>query len=683
MTCPAFTGYIDRVRLVVSLLAVTLLSACGRPVHRSARDATPAVPSPCATSTVPFVPLVAKEGAWPSSRCIADADALIAKMTVAQKAAQMLQLDMNQVRDTTVLSHNGLGSLLAGGESDPPSNEVRGWAAKVGSLRAASLAGPHGIPILFGIDAVHGHNNVRGAVLFPHNIGLGATRDAELVEQVGRITALEVAASGIDWTFAPVLAAVRDERWGRTYEGFGETPELAETLGAAMIRGLQGQYPGAAHPSVLACAKHFVGDGATRGGVDQGDAQLTPEQTEALLRPYRAAIAANVGSVMASFSSLNGVRMHCNAPLLAERLKGELGFRGFVVSDWDALEMIPGQYPDVLAAAIESGVDLFMAPRQSALFGRFVEYFYGKRISAERIDDAVRRILAVKCELGMLHADSVDPSTGLRRDFEPRWQDEVGSEAHRAVARRAVRESLVVLKNEGSLLPLSKAGLSVHVAGGMAADIGVQSGGWTISWQGGSGPLTTGTTILRGIQEVSGNPMEVANSVDGRGAERSDVIIAVIGEDKPYAEGMGDRKDLTVSAQDVALIDSLSKKGKPLVALLVTGRPLLLAPILDKVNALVVVWLPGTEGAGIADVLYGDYPPVGTLPHSWPREMAQIPINVGDAQYDPLFPYGFGLTWPARDAAGAPPVETRPEPPLTPPSEAPGPQSSSAPAGVP
>jgi beta-glucosidase len=584
----------------------------------------------CARTQVGPVPEGARGG-----RPVPDVEALLARMTLAEKIGQMTQPDHYALRD-----HPGdvrelfLGSVLNGGDSLPAPNHPAAWADMYERYQELALGTRLGIPLIYGVDAVHGHNDLRGAVIFPHNIGLGATRDPALVEQAARITAREVAATGIDWTFSPCLAVPRDERWGRTYEGFGETPELAQQLGAAAVRGYQGPDLGAP-TAVLACAKHFVGDGGTTGGKDQGDTAASDEELRRLHLPgYLAAIRAGVGSVMISFNSIRGNPMHGSRALVTGLLKGELGFTGFTVSDWNGIDKIPGDYRTKVETAVNAGVDMFMEPQRYRDFVQTLTALVSEgRVPLARIDDAVRRILRQKAALKLWEHPFVD------RTLAP----EIGSAEHRAVARQAVAESLVVLKNDHRALPIARSTARIHVAGSRADDLGAQCGGWAVGWQGKRGPTTVGTTILAGIQQAVPGA-RVTFSADGSGAAGAQVVVAVVGED-PYAEGKGDRQDLALSEEDRALVARLRQDGRPLVVVLLSGRPMILGTMLEQADALVAAWLPGTEGAGIADVLFGDEPARGKLPHSWPRSMAQIPINVGDARYDPLFPYGFGLTY--------------------------------------
>ncbi len=600
---------------------------------------------------------------WPTAACRHKAAELLSKMSLSDKVGQMVQPDRSQLQNDHDVRRYNLGSVLNGGGTDPNTgNDKVSWANSVAALHQISLESEQRIPVLYGIDAVHGHNNVQGAVIFPHNIGLGCTLDPALMERIGRVVAEEVAATGIDWTFAPVLAAARDERWGRTYEAFGEVPELAALLGPPMIRGIQGVRLGQGEPSVLACAKHFAGDGGTKNGVDQGNTVGPMSAIEALhVSQYKPAVEAGVGSVMASFSSVNGVKMHCYGPLLTDVLKYEMGFNGFVVSDWEALQQLPGSFNEQVASAVNGGIDMVMAPKSYQGFVGSLESLVPSKIPEARIEDAVGRILAVKCELGMFD-DGYFPkdsqgNIALRQDL----LDKVGSKEHREVAREAVRKSLVLLKNDNRLLPLGKELPRIHVAGRSADDLGNQCGGWTISWQGSVGDLTTGTTVLEAIKQTvspTGMGTEVTYSEDGSGAEGAGAAVVVIGE-KPYAEGNGDRKSLSLYPEDVAAITRIHQLGIPVVVILMSGRPMILGVALTYANAFIAAWLPGTEGQGVADVLFGDYAPTGKLGHSWPRSMEQIPINVGDKSYDPLFPFGFGLTYdnPTPPAPAAAPVE--------------------------
>ena len=578
--------------------------------------------------------LIYREPSAPVADRVAD---LLERMTIEEKLGQMMQIDRRYLRDEAHLATFHLGSLLSGGGSAPEPNDAKTWADMVDRYQRVALSTRLGIPLLYGTDAVHGHNNLYGATIFPHNIGLGAANDPELVRQIGEATAVEIRATGPRWTFAPCLAVARNERWGRTYESPGEHPALALTM-ARLVTALQGET--ITQASVLATAKHYLGDGGTTGGADQGDTELPEEELRAIhLAPFVDAVAAGVGSIMVSHSSWNGSRSHGNAYLLNDLLKGERGFDGFVVSDWagiNALDGEPGFSASDVATAVGAGIDMIMVPEHyEEMLALLMQVVASGAIPEERVDDAVVRILRKKFELGLFENPFAD------RALAP----EINSAAHRALARRAVRSSLVLLKNEQSLLPLAKDGLKIFVAGKNADNVGHQCGGWTLTWQGGSGPTVPGTSIIDGIREVVGSAGTVDFAADGVGADRHDVAIVVIGEE-PYAEFRGDRPapdTLCLDDDDLRVVERVAASCVPTVAVLVSGRPLVITGQLAHWNALVVAWLPGTEGGGVADVLFGEATPTGKLPHSWPRSAEQVPINIGDADYDPLFPYGFGL----------------------------------------
>ncbi|HZL17905.1 MAG TPA: glycoside hydrolase family 3 N-terminal domain-containing protein [Polyangia bacterium] len=565
-----------------------------------------------------------------------EVEALLGRMTLDEKIGQMTQIDRNALASPGDITEFFLGSILNGGESLPVPNQATVWADSIDAFQRAALATRLAIPILYGTDAVHGMGGVRGAVIFPHNVGLGCTRDPALVERVARTAALEVAGAGARWAFAPCIAVPRDGRWGRTYEGFGETPDLVSEMGPAVVRGLQQAPAGADGDSaVLACAKHFLADGGTTFGKDQGDAAISEAELRAIHLPgYAAAVKAGVGSVMVSYSSWNGVPMHANRHLITDVLKGELGFTGFVVTDWEALNKLPGDYSKQVETGINAGIDMVMVPSNYRDFiATMKELVAAGRIPTARIDDAVRRILRQKVRFGLWEHPFADR----------RLTAAIGSAPHREIARQAVRESLVLLKNERHALPLSKAAL-INVVGAKADDIGAQCGGWTVGWQGKRGAITPGTTILEAIRRGAGDPAKVTFSGDqvGPQAARADVNVVVVGEE-PYAEGRGDRNIPELTKADGELVAEVAAAGKPVVLLLLTGRPLLIGGAFRRADAVVVAWLPGSEGEGVADVLYGDSPPTGKLSRTWPRELTQIPINQGEAATDPLFPYGFGL----------------------------------------
>jgi beta-glucosidase len=560
---------------------------------------------------------------------------LLSRLTLDEKVGQMTQIERSHLLDINIIKDYYLGSILSGGGSSPSPNVPFSWADMYDSFQSVALETRMQIPIIYGIDAVHGHNNVYTAVIFPHNIGMGCTRNPALIEQANRAIAEEVVGTGIDWTFAPCIAVPRNERWGRTYEGFAETPELTRDMSEAAVRGFQGN--NLADPAtILACAKHFVGDGGTSGGVDQGNTVLD----EATLREihmagYVSAIEAGVGSIMVSYNSWNGQKLHGHQYLLTTVLKGELGFDGFLISDWAAIDQLPGDYASDIETSINAGLDMIMVPdRYQEFINTTKTLVQENRISMERIDDAVKRILKIKFRLGLFENPLTDRA----------YTATIGSNAHRQIARECVRQSLVLLKNENSILPLRKDSLTIHVAGKNADDLGNQCGGWTITWQGSSGDITWGTNILQAIRTTVHSSTEVNYSYDGSNAAGSDVGIAVIGE-RPYAEGAGDRSNLNLDSDDLNTIQNFKNSGIPFIVILVSGRPMIIDQVIEDCDAFIAAWLPGTEGLGVSDVLFGDYHPTGKLSHSWPRTMGQIPISYGDPNYDPLFPYGFGLTY--------------------------------------
>jgi beta-glucosidase len=578
---------------------------------------------------------------------------LLARMTLAEKIGQMTQVENRSITPAEV-TQQVIGSVLSGGGGNPEPNTPENWVAMVRGYQEAALQTRLGIPMLYGADAVHGHNNVKGAVVFPHNIGLGASRDARLAERIGQVTATEVLATGIHWVFAPAVPVPQDIRWGRTYEGFGEDTDLVSRLGVAQIQGLQNRdgVPDLGHPrTVLASVKHFVGDGGTTWGsnttndwsIDQGVTEVDEATLRAVhLPPYVAALEAGARNIMVSHSTWGGLRMHAQKYLLTEVLKGELGFTGFLVSDWGSIDVIAPDYYTAVVTSINAGVDMVMVPYDGHRFiTHLTRAVKDGDVPLARIDDAVRRILTIKFELGL---------------FERPFGDEsllplVGSQTHRTVAREAVRKSLVLLKNDGGTLPLSKDIPLLLVAGQAADDVGLQCGGWTIAWQGSSGDVTPGTTVLAGIRSaVSENtvvrydPAGKFDAAESLGADAvSDVAIVVLAEE-PYAEGEGDRADLTLPAPDVALLERVRSQCNKLVVILMSGRPLIVTKPMDEWDAFIAAWLPGTEGQGIADVLFGDFPFVGRLSFTWPRSMDQVPLSALRASEEaPLFPFGFGL----------------------------------------
>ncbi len=570
---------------------------------------------------------------------------LLSRMTVKEKVGQMTQIDHSVLQGKPeVIATTYLGSLLSGGGGAPSTgNTAKDWADMYDKYQAYALSTRLQIPLIYGVDAVHGHNNVYGATVFPHNIGLGATRNPMLAEKIGRVTAFEVVATGIDWTFAPCVCVSRDERWGRTYESFGEDPEIAAMM-SVIVRGYQGKKlsdPG----SVLATAKHFVGDGGTTGGKNEGLTEMTEADLRTIhLAPYIPAIDKyDVGSIMPSYSSVRftdkgettALKMHAHKYLLSDVLKGELGFDGFLISDWAAIDQIPGDYNSDVRTSINAGLDMIMVPGDYdkftvALLNEIAE----GNIPQSRIDDAVRRILVKKFELGLFEKPFTDRS----------FLSQFGSAEHRAVARQAVRESLVLLKNDKNILPLPKTGKTILVAGKNADDLGNQMGGWSIAWQGKSGKISEGTTILEGLKHVAPNATITFNK-EATGTLKADLGIVVVGE-IPYAETAGDAmtaEKLSLSAEDKSAVKNVCA-AMDCVVVLISGRPLLINDELASAKAFVAAWLPGSEGAGVADVLFGDAAFRGKLPMTWPKSFDQLPINKGDGK-EGLFAYGFGLTY--------------------------------------
>jgi beta-glucosidase len=569
-------------------------------------------------------------------------DDLLSRMSLAEKIGQMTQANLTEVTANDVRNYF-LGSVLSGGGSVPSNNTPQGWADMYDNFQNAALSTSLGIPIIYGVDAVHGHNNVQDAVIFPHNIGLGAANDPDLMERIGEVVALEVAATGVDWNFGPCVAVPRDERWGRTYEGFAEDPSIHDNLVRPFIRGFQG--PDMQGEHIVACAKHFLGDGGTDGGKNAGNMTLSESQVRAIhLPPFIRAIEENVGTVMISYNSWNGTLCHANSYLITDLLKGELGFEGFVVSDWNAIRDLSGTYRDQIRTSVNAGIDMFMTPELEdwqGFISNLTNLVNSGEVSQSRIDDAVRRILRIKFMAGLFENPLTDRS--LMSSF--------GGSSHRQVAREAVRKSLVLLKNNG-VLPLSK-NATILVAGSSADSMRNQCGGWTIGWQGiPLGQSIQGTTILQGIRNVaSGN---VTYNSNGSGAGSYDAAIVVVGE-SPYAEGMGDDQDLSLSSSDIQAINNVESSGTPYVVVLVSGRPMIVTNQISNADAFVAAWLPGTEGGGVADCLFGDYDFTGKLSFSWPRDMGQIPVNVGDSSYNPLYEFGYGLTLGTATATPTPP----------------------------
>jgi beta-glucosidase len=573
-------------------------------------------------------------------------------MTLEEKIGQMTQPDQMFLASIDDIENYHLGSLLSGGDSDPKSgNDLNSWTDLCDGYQARALRTRHRVPLLYGVDALHGHNNVIGAVIFPHNIGLGCTRDPQLVEAASRVTAEEVRATGVNWSFAPCVTVPQDIRWGRTYEGFSEDPDIVKVLGEAAVRGLQ---RGALdHPlAVLACSKHFAGDGGTTYGtgmlknngpdrypLDRGDTQMDEATLRNVHLPgYVTTVRAGAGSIMPSYSSWNGEKCSGHERLLTGILKNEFGFDGFLISDYAALNELPGTYKQQIQQSINAGMDMVMVPEKyPEFFNTLRELVTEGGVQQARIDDAVTRILRVKFAMGLM-----DPNRSHLADRS--LHQTFGSAEHRNVARDCVRKSVVVLKNDGSTLPLAKNASHIHVAGRSADDIGNMCGGWTIKWQGASGSVTTGgTTILGAVRGAVAQGTQVTYSPEGTGAGGAKLGIAVIGE-PPYAEFFGDRTELRLAPEDIAAVKNLKSAGLPVVAVLVTGRPMLIEEILPHADAIVAAWLPGTEGAGVTDVLFGDFKPAGKLSFSWPTAESTS-FRIGDAGYKKRYPLGHGLTY--------------------------------------
>jgi beta-glucosidase len=563
-------------------------------------------------------------------------------MTLDEKIGQMTQVNKNALTTASDITTYYIGSLLSGGGEGPNGSggTATEWANMYDNFQGYALQSRLRIPLIYGVDAVHGHNNVYGAVVFPHHIGMGATRNTALVQQADQVTRDEVLGTGIDWVFAPCVCVPRDDRWGRTYEGYGEDTALVSAMGVASIQGFQGA--GLGPTTVLATAKHYIADGGTIFGtgdsgylIDQGNAQISESVLRAIhLPPYQSAVQNGVGSVMISYSSWNGVKDHGNQYLITTVLKGELGFQGIVVSDWAGIDQLPGDYASDVRTAINAGIDMVMVPSNYKTFiSTLRAEVTAGRIPMSRIDDAVTRILNAKFALGLFSQPFTDRA----------YTAQVGSDAHRAVARQAVRESLVLLKND-SVLPLSKTGTYKMVVGGSHINnLGYQMGGWSISWQGSGGNTTVGTTLLQAIQATVSPSVTIQNvGTQTKGNYTGDVGIVAIGE-TPYAEGRGDSSTLAVSGANAAQVTDICSRVTKCLVILFSGRPLIINTQLTQADAFVAAWLPGTEGKGITDVFFGDNGFSGKLPVTWPNAVSQEPINNGDGQTG-LFPFGYGIT---------------------------------------
>ena len=588
---------------------------------------------------------------------------LLKHMSLEEKIGQLTQVEKNSIAPGDITKYY-IGSILSGGGGSPETNTPQGWYAMVKGFQDEALATPLKIPMIYGVDAVHGHGNMKDATIFPHNMGIGAANDPDLTEKIARATAEEMLASGIPWNFSPVIAVAQDIRWGRAYESYSENTEIVSSLSAAYIKGLQTLKDDDATTAgqsifVLATPKHFIGDGGTTWAssqagnyiLDQGDTQVSEDVLRKLyLPPYQSAVDVGAMSIMASFSSWNGIKMDAQQELLTKVLKNELGFNGFIVSDWQAIDQIhPDNYYSSVVTAINAGIDMNMVPTNYAIFIETMKQAVKNGdIPESRVDEAVRRILRVKFALGLFEHPMPDV----------KYQETVRSQVHLELARQAVRESLVLLRNENNVLPLKKDTPVIFIAGKGANDIGLQSGGWTLEWQGKPGNEDKGTTIFSGIKTMVGPNTRVEFNSDSDFGKFKDThgkpIVADVGiviiADRPYAEGFGDQADISLGYAEIKLITEMKKQSKSVVVILISGRPRVITEQLPLADSWVAAWLPGTEGGGIADILFGDYPFTGKLSFSWPRSNEQLPININNAADKsgcdaPLFPFGYGLTY--------------------------------------
>jgi beta-glucosidase len=644
-------------KLAIRLLCFAILLAACAP---KSTPAPTAMPGSGQTSTPSK--LLYKDPSQPVETRVED---LLTRMSMDEKIAQMVQPIQNATPAEDVEAFS-LGAVLSTAESISESNSLADWTRIPGAYLEAAARTRLGIPLLYGVDSMHGFGHVNGATIFPHNIGLGATCDPELVEKIGRAVAEEMRAAGIPWSFGPVVAVPQDIRWGRSYEGFSEDTALVTELSKAYILGFQTLPPGyAAAPGQVyfggATAKHFIGDGGTIWGssrmilfdvpfmLDQGNAQLPEAELRSLfLPPYQAAVEADVMSIMASYSSWRGTKMHAQKYLLTNLLKGELGFKGFIVADCAGIEQVDADYYTAVVTSINAGVDMSMCPASHITFmGTLRTAVEEGDVNETRIEDAVRRILRAKFKLGLFEKPYADPSLTAT----------VGSVEHRALARQAVRESLVLLKNDNHALPIDKNISRILLAG--IDNTGIQSGGWTLEWQGVTENLKGATTIYEGLKAALGPATRV--DYDSSGSflgftGTAPVGIVTVGE-LPYAEGIADKADLRLSAQDIQIIKQVRTKVDKLVVVILSGRPLVITDQYQSADAWVAAWLPGSEGEGVADALLGDTPFTGKLPYTWPRSNEQLPINENNAAGKtgceaPLFPFGYGL-----GQAGSQPIE--------------------------
>jgi beta-glucosidase len=642
--------------LISSLAMLVWISLAMNPLGRQARAQN--VRPSSATKSDHLAPSVHPK-LWPESKPPVGLDAkieeridgLLKRMTIEEKVGQVVQPEWKSIRPAEVAQYH-IGSIENGGGAVPGGNKhssVQDWVNLIEPYYDASVDPARNrviIPLIWASDAVHGHNNVYGATLFPHNIGLGAAHDPNLIRRIGEVTAAEVRSTGMDWSFAPTIAVARDDRWGRTYESYSEDPRIVAQYASAMVTGLEGSgstFLDQHH--VISTAKHFLGDGSTDGGRDQGDSLASEADLIRLhAAGYAQAIDAGTQSIMASYNSWHGVKMHANKALMTDVLKSQMGFDGFIMGDWNAHGQIPGCTNADCAEAFKAGLDIFNAPQDwKALYANLVREVNDGTIPKARLDDAVRRILRVKMRMGVF----AEPAPNRRPDtYQP-----IGTLAHRAVARQAVRESLVLLKNN-DVLPI-KPNATVLIAGDGADNVAMQAGGWTLSWQGadnGPNDFPGATSIYGGLKaQIVAAGGHALLSPDGTSTQNADVAIVVFGE-TPYAEFMGDQRDAALhhdNVESLELIRKLKAQRIPVVAVMLSGRALYVNPQINAADAFVEAWLPGSEGEGVADVLTGKYDFTAKLSFSWPKDPDQTPLNVGDATYDPQFAFGFGLSYAA------------------------------------
>ncbi len=627
-------------RTASTFLLFILLTSCSLNARSTLTTAITPIPSqPAAIYPDPSRPLEER------------VDDLLLRMSMNEKIGQMTQVELGSIQPGDITTYY-IGSILSGGDGNPNENNPQAWQDMIKGFQTEALATRLKIPMIYGVDAVHGNAHLYGATVFPQESGVAATHDPALAQEIGKATAEEMLAAGIPWTFSPIVAVPQDIRWGRTYESYSEDTQLTTEIGTAYIKGLENIPDGYKKSEgqtkfTLATAKHYIGDGGTIWGssrtddykLDQGNVQVNETTLRKLyLPPYKAAVDAGVMSVMVSFSSWRTTKMHAQKYLLTYVLKNELGFNGFVVSDWAGIDQVDPDYYTAVVTAINAGVDMNMVPTDYIKFITVMKQAVDEDdISEERINDAVRRILRAKFALGLFEHPYPDPT----------FIQTIRSDEHVAIARQAVRESLVLLKNDNYALPIPKTTSEILISGQGADDIGMMCGGWTISWQGQTGSIDIGTTIINGIKTIVSPDSTVVYNKDGNFTDRAPVGIVVVGE-MPYAEGHGDKADLSLAVADIQAITAMRPMVDKLIVVIISGRPLIITDQLSTADAWVAAWLPGTEGEGISDVLFGEYPFVGRLPYTWPRSNDQMPINknnsTGKTGCDaPLFPFGYGL----------------------------------------